>query len=174
LTLVKKCIMKVFCTRKIPNKGAKMIEKAGHELTYWTGVAPPTQEELIAACQNIDVLVVADSNKLNSEFLHACSHLKLIALHSIGYNHVDVKVAKELNIPVSHTPGAGTRETADTAFFLMLAVSKKAFSAHERIRNGEWRYFNPTANLGTNLRGKTLGVFGLGNIGFEMARLSKA
>ena len=56
----------------------------------------------------------------------------------------------------------------------MLAVSRKAFSAHKRILKGEWVFFEPTRHLGISLHEKTLGIFGMGNIGFEMAKRSAA
>jgi lactate dehydrogenase-like 2-hydroxyacid dehydrogenase len=52
----------------------------------------------------------------------------------------------------------------------MLSVSRKAFYLHDKIVKGDWKFFEPTANLGIQLYGKTLGIFGLGNIGFEMAK----
>lgn len=151
-----------------------MLEKAGHILSFWEKECIPTQEELIEICQQQDALVVADANMINATFLQACTHLKVIALHSVGYNHVDIEEANRLKIPIGNTPNAGSKEVADTAFFLMLAVSKKAFFMHQQIREQRWKHFEPTSNLGINLRGKTLGIFGLGDIGIEMARLSQA
>ncbi|HEY0271917.1 MAG TPA: D-glycerate dehydrogenase, partial [Chitinophaga sp.] len=75
---------------------------------------------------------------------------------------------------VGNTPGVLTDATADTAFLLMLATSRKAFYLHKKIIRGEWNFFEPTANLGLSLEGKTLGIFGMGSIGQAMARRSKA
>ncbi|RYY60478.1 MAG: D-glycerate dehydrogenase [Chitinophagaceae bacterium] len=74
------------------------------------------------------------------------------------------------NVPVSNTPAVLSAATADTAFLLMLAVSRKAFFLHKQIAAGNWGFYDPTANLGVELSGKTLGVFGLGKIGLEMAK----
>jgi lactate dehydrogenase-like 2-hydroxyacid dehydrogenase len=63
--------------------------------------------------------------------------------------------------------------TADTAFLLMMAVSRKAFFMHKRIIAGQWDFFEPLADLGIELTGKTLGILGLGKIGFEMAKRCK-
>lgn len=166
--------MKVFFTREIAKVGMDMIRQAGHEITIWSKEDIPTPEELISICKKHDALVVADRNKINAEFLEACSNLKVVALHSVGYNHVDLAAAKKIGVRVGNTPFAGSKETADTAFLLMIAVSKKAFYMHKTIQQGLWKGFDPTGNIGFNLRRKTLGVFGLGDIGFEMARLSKA
>lgn len=165
--------MKVFFTREIAKVGMDMIREAGHETTVWKNDALPTPDELISICQKHDAIVVADGNKINAEFLKACSHLKVVALHSVGYNHVDLAAAEKFGVRVGNTPDAGSKETADTAFLLMLAVSKKAFYMHKTIQKGLWKRFDPTGNIGFNLRGKTLGIFGLGDIGFEMARLAK-
>ena len=98
---------------------------------------------------------------------------KLIALHSVGYDNVDIAEADLLKIPVGNTPGVLSGPTADIAFLLMLAVSRKAFYLHQKILKGDWKFFEPTANLGIEIYGKTLGIYGLGNIGFEMAKRCK-
>lgn len=166
--------MKVFLTRRIRQIGLDMIQQAGHTVTIWENKAVPTPTEFVEICKEHDAIVVADRNRVNQEFLEAVPHLKVIALHSIGYNHVDLATAKRLNIPIGNTPNAGSEATADTAFMLMLTASKNAFYMYQSIKRGEWSHFTPTENLGIGLRNKVLGIFGLGNIGFEMARLSRA
>ena len=71
---------------------------------------------------------------------------------------------------MGNTPGVLNGATADVAFLLMLAVARKAFYSYEKILKDEWNFFEPTANLGVELEGKIVGIFGLGNIGFEMAK----
>ncbi|WP_423737330.1 2-hydroxyacid dehydrogenase [Chitinophaga caseinilytica] len=162
--------MKVFITRQIPEAGIRLLRDAGIEFTEHTEKRNLTPEELVAACKAHDALLSVGGNKLNADFLQACRHLKVIALMSAGYDNLDVATAKSLGIPVGNTPGVLSNATADTAFLLMLAVSRKAFYMHKRIEKGEWGFFDPTANLGIELNGRTLGVFGLGSIGTALAR----
>lgn len=165
--------MKVFITRVIPEEGRKLLEEAGIEIQEWKEKRALTQEELIFNCSQSDALLSVGT-RLDAGFLKASPHLKVIALHSVGFDHVDIEAATALNIPIGNTPGVLSNATADTAFLLMLATSRKAFYLHKSIEKGEWGFFDPTANLGIELRGKTLGVFGLGKIGLEMARCCKA
>ncbi|WP_316823206.1 D-glycerate dehydrogenase [Pedobacter gandavensis] len=165
--------MKVFITRIISEQGRRLLEEAGVEIMEWKEQRPLSRDELIANCLQCDALLSV-STRLDADFFDACSHLKVIALHSVGFDHVDIAAATSLNIPVGNTPGVLSTATADTAFLLMLATSRKAFYLHKTIEKGEWGFFEPTANLGIELRAKTLGVYGLGKIGLEMARCCKA
>jgi len=162
--------MKVFVNRTLTAHGIKMMEDAGIEVIQWQEKRDLSGEELIRHCRDCNGLLSAGPNKIDRVFLNACAHLKVIALHSVGFDHVDVAEATRLNIPVGNTPGVLSGATADTAFLLMLAASRKAFFHHKRILNGQWGFFDPTADLGIELTGKTLGIFGLGKIGLEMAK----
>jgi lactate dehydrogenase-like 2-hydroxyacid dehydrogenase len=162
--------MRVFITRKIPAAGLQLLQAAGFDVTEWTERRDQTQDELITTCQQYDALLSSGPIKIDRHFLEACCHLKVIALLSVGYDNVDVEAAKQLNIPIGNTPGVLSGATADTAFLLLLAVSRKAFFMHQEILRGNWNFWDPTANLGIELNGKTLGIMGLGKIGFELAR----
>ncbi|RZM29817.1 MAG: D-glycerate dehydrogenase [Pedobacter sp.] len=161
--------MKVFITRVIPETGRKLLLDAGLTLTEWKEKRNLTTSELIAQCQQHDALLSV-STTIGAEVFLACSNLKAIALMSVGFDHVDLDAATQAGIPVSNTPGVLSGATADAAFLLMLATSRKAFFQHKKIAKGNWNFFEPTADLGIELNGATLGVFGLGNIGVEMAR----
>jgi len=162
--------MKAFITRVIPDAGLQLLQDAGITITQWTEKRDLTPEELINACKQHDALLSSGANNINAHFLNECKHLKVIALLSVGYDNVDVPEATRLNIPVGNTPGVLSGATADTAFLLMLAASRKAFYVHKKILKGEWKFFDPTADLGIELNGRTLGIFGLGKIGFELAK----
>jgi len=161
--------MNVFITRVISQEGLKLLKEAGHTVKQWTEKRSLTVDELIEECRWADALLSA-GQRLTKEFLEASTHLKIIALHSVGYDNVDVETANRLHIPIGNTPGVLSGATADTAFLLMMAASRKAFYMHKTIIAGEWDFFDPIANLGTELNGCTLGVFGLGKIGIEMAK----
>lgn len=162
--------MKVFITREIPEVGLEKLRNAGIEIIEWKGKRPLTDDELIQFCKQCDALLSAGYNKIDAHFLKECRHLKVVALHSVGYDNVDIAEADRLKIPVGNTPGVLSGPTADVAFLLMLAVSRKAFYLHQKILNGDWKFFEPTANLGIQLYDKTIGIYGLGNIGYEMAK----
>jgi len=164
--------MKVFISGNIAESGIKLLEENNISISRWSAPRQITAQELINACQDFDALISVGPNKIDSEFLNACSHLKVIALHSVGFDNVDVNEAKRLNIPIGNTPGVLSGATADTAFLLMLAVSRKAFYLHKKIIKGDWKNYEPTPELGIELNGKTLGIFGMGKIGLEMAKKS--
>lgn len=166
----KRIIMKVFVTRIISPTGVKLLEDAGHTVTQHTEKRELAQEELINICKEYDGLMSSGPNKLDEHFLTQCSNLKAISLLSAGYDNADIAAATRLGMQIGHTPGVLSDATADTAFLLMLAVSRKAFYLHDKIAKGEWGFFEPTADLGTELKGKTLGIFGLGKIGLELAK----
>lgn len=162
--------MKVFISGNIAPVALKELEENNISITQWKENRQITPEELIEACQEQDGLISVGPNKIDAPFLKACSHLKVVALHSVGYDNVDVATAKALNIPIGNTSGVLSAATADTAFLLMLAVSRKAFYSHKKIIKGEWKNYEPTPELGIEIQGKTLGIFGLGKIGLEMAK----
>ncbi len=162
--------MKVFITRKIPESGLHYLRESGVEISEWTTPRDLTQPELIEFCKSSDALLSAGFNKIDKFFLQTAAHLKVISLHSVGYDNVDIEAATAVKIPIGNTPGVLSGATADLAFLLMLASSRKAIYMHKTIERGEWGFFEPKANLGVEIRGKTLGVFGLGKIGFELAK----
>ncbi len=132
--------MNVFITRRLSEESLKLMREAGIKITQWTEKRDLTQEELIEQCKNNDALLSAGSNKIDAVFLNACSHLKVIALHSVGYDKVDVSTATKLGIPIGNTPDVLSAATADVAFLLMLAASRKAFYMYKKIENGEWGF----------------------------------
>jgi glyoxylate reductase len=161
--------MKIFIPKPIPEVGIRLLKEAGHSVTIYDGQDRLTPQAMISACLGHDALLGAGFYKLDAAFLEACSHLKVIALFSVGYDNIDVATATRLGIPVGNTPGVLSNATADAAFLLMLAVSRKAFYLHNTIAGGEWG-FSDTIGLGFELNGKTLGVFGMGSIGLLLAQ----
>jgi len=162
--------MKVFITRLIPEEGIRIMKEAGIEFTQWTERRDVPQQELIEICKNYDALISVGQDNINKKFLNACSHLKTIAQMAVGFDNIDIPEATRLRIPIGNTPGVLSNATADVAFLLMLMVSRKAIFMHKKIIRGEWGFYEPADNLGVELYGKTLGIFGLGKIGYEMAK----
>ena len=167
--------MKVFITKQIPEIGIKLLQEAGYAITiYPPSDTPIAQELLIQECQHHDALLVAGFAKIDEHFFEECPNIKVVSLFSVGYDSVDIDAATRHKIPVGNTPDVLSKATADIAFLLVLAVSRKAFYNYKKILDGGWTQFEPTADLGIDLHGKTIGIFGLGKIGFEMAKKCKA
>src|SRR5690606_15806910 len=118
--------MKVFVSRIIPEVGMKRLLDAGLEVVQWKEKRNMEPQEFIDACKQCDALLSA-GGKIDSHFLNECKHLKVISLHSVGFDSVDVDEATRLKIPIGNTPGVLSGTTADTAFLLMLSASRKAF-----------------------------------------------
>ncbi|MCH5716721.1 Rossmann-fold NAD(P)-binding domain-containing protein [Niabella hibiscisoli] len=108
-------------------------------MTIHDETQPLPQQELIAQCLQHDALVSAGFNKVDAHFLETCKHLKVVSLFSVGYDSVDIAAATRLKIPVGNTPDVLSRATADIAFLLMLAVSRKAFFNYKKYWTGNGR-----------------------------------
>lgn len=165
--------MKVFITRIIPEAGIQILKNAGIVIDQWAERKDVPQQELIEICEDYDALISVGQDNIDKKFLNACRHLKVIAQMAVGFDNIDIPEATKLKIPIGNTPGVLSSATADVAFLLMLMVSRKALFMHKKIINNEWGFYEPTDNLGIELYGKTLGIFGLGKIGSEMAKRCK-
>lgn len=165
--------MKVFISRDIPSIGIELLRKEDLDVIICPVDKPLTQPELIEYAKQSDALLCMFSDTIDKHFLNECKHLKVIAQYAVGYDNIDVTEATRLRIPISYTPDVLSEATADIAFLLMLAVSRKAFHLHKLIARNEWTFFRPKAHLGIELKNKTLGIFGLGRIGMEMAKRCK-
>ena len=162
-------IMKVLVSLNFPANGIELLKEEGLELNIWTDDTPMSREQLLQACRQHEILWSSSIYDLDAGFLEANRHLKLISQFAAGYNNIDIGKARDLGILVANTPDAMADATADIAFGLMLAVSRKMFYMHKRILNGNWGVFRPRAHLGVELKGKTVGIIGLGRIGTEFA-----
>ena len=165
--------IKVLVTRNFPDIGIELLRSNGFSVTIWDNEKPMIQDELIDFARKHHALFCTLTEKIDKHFLNECSHLDIISQYGVGYDNIDIAEATRLGIPVGNTPNVLSEATADVAFGLMIATARKMFWLHKSIQRGEWKYFTPNAHLGIELAGKTLGVFGLGRIGFEMAKRCK-
>lgn len=165
--------IKVFVTRNIPETGIDLLKKENIAVEIWPHDRPIPAHELIKQAGKANAVICLGTDKIDSAFLNECNHLDIISQFAVGYDNIDVAEATRLGIPLGYAPGAMSEATADIAFGLMIAVSRKFFYNHKKILRGEWTHFRPTADLGIELKNKTVGIFGLGRIGIEMAKRCK-
>jgi len=163
----------VFITRDIPGIGIELLKKEGFKVSVWPHDRPMSPVELIGEGKKTNAILTLLTDVIDADFLNACAHLDIISQFAVGYDNINIPEATKLGIAVGYTPGAMSDATADTAFGLMIATSRKMFYLHKTIAKGGWTFFRPKADLGIELKNKTLGIFGLGRIGSQMAMRCK-
>jgi D-3-phosphoglycerate dehydrogenase len=142
---------------------AQVLCSAGFELTYPSHGAPLRADEVVGLLQGVSA-VVASSEPYTREVLESAPGLRVIARAGVGYDAVDVAAATERGIAVTITPGTNQDAVAELTFALLLGVAKHLTANHAAIRAGRWPR-SPTVPV----RGRTLGVAGLGRIGQAVA-----
>ncbi len=162
--------MKVLVTLDIPQVGINLLEAAGLEVEVWKEVQPLTPGQLSQKAKSCKGLLSTAMDHIDAAFIQDNLHLEIISQYGAGYDNIDVGAATDAGIIVGNAPEAMSDATADISFMLMLAASRKLCYLHKSIINGQWGFFQPQAHLGQELKGKTLGIYGLGRIGLEMAK----
>jgi glyoxylate reductase len=164
----------VVITRRLPDVVEARMRQLFSCQTNVTDNAFGTAE-LVAAVKVADVLVPTITDKIDKSILaQAGPHLKLIANFGTGVDHIDVEAAAALGITVTNTPGVLTDDTADMTLALIMAVSRRIIEGAAAVKMGTWSGWSPTWMLGSRLRGKKLGILGMGRIGTAVARRAKA
>jgi len=165
--------IKVFITRDLPPVGIELLKQEGFDVSVWPHDRPMEPKELINEGKKANAILTLLTDVIDANFLNECKQLDIISQFAVGYDNIDIAEATKLGIAVGYTPGAMSDATADIAFGLMIAVSRKMFYMHKMIARAGWTFFRPKADLGIELKNKTLGIFGLGRIGLEMAMRCK-
>lgn len=163
--------MKVFVGRPLPEPSTSEL-LAGHEVVTGGGSLPGSE---VAGClSDADAILPTPRERVTREVLAAAPRLALVASCSVGTDHIDLAACRERGVAVTNTPGVLTEATADLAFALILAVTRRLTEGEALLRSGRWDGWKPLELLGTGLQGKTLGVFGMGRIGTAVARRAEA
>jgi len=115
--------------------------------------------------------VVLGTDKVTREVLNGDLRVRIIARHGVGVDNIDLQAATEKRIVVTYTPSANAESVAEYTVGLMLALSRRIVDAHMFMKSGEWARLE---FIGFDLKGKTLGMIGLGSIGSRVAEISKA
>jgi D-3-phosphoglycerate dehydrogenase len=130
-----------------------------------------TSEQLQARIANYEGLVVRSQTRVTAQVLAAATRLRVIGRAGTGVDNIDLEAATRHGILVLNTPGGNTVAAAEHTLALMMALARNVPQANASVRAGRWARGE---FLGVELRGKTLGVVGLGNVGYEVARRAKA
>jgi len=167
---------KVFVSRKIPfwDELSKPLLDAGHEVVVYPNHKPITREELETEVEKgYDGLLILLTEKIDEGLLahDKDGRLKFISNYAVGFDNIDVPACQKRNIIVSNTPSDEVNESvAEFAWSLMLSLTRRLPEAGEFMRNAAYRGWDPDIFMGRDMKGKVLGIVGMGRIGGMTAR----
>jgi glyoxylate reductase len=162
-------VTRVYVTRQLPGDALERLAEHA-DVDLWPDDVPPPPDVLAARVAGADGLISLLTDRVDAPLIDAAPRLRVISNVAVGYDNVDVDAATARGIPVGNTPGVVTETTADLAFALMLAASRRIVEADRYLREGRWRAWDPNLLLGHDLYGATLGIVGFGAIGRAVAR----
>jgi D-3-phosphoglycerate dehydrogenase / 2-oxoglutarate reductase len=159
--------MKIVVAEKISLSAMDLLREA-----RWTVVTPEQAEgKLASQLESADALIVRSAVPVDAELLKHAQKLRVIGRAGVGVDNIDLEAATHKGIAVMNTPGANAVAVAEHTMGLMVAMARHIGRANELMHRGVWE---KKSLRGTELRGKKLGIIGLGRIGMEVARRARA
>jgi D-3-phosphoglycerate dehydrogenase len=159
--------MKILVAEPLAKQGIEIL-RAHHEVDEKIGLTP---EELASIIGDYDALLVRSQVKVTAEILAHATRLVVIGRAGVGVDNVDLEAATKAGVVVVNAPTGNTVSAAEQTIALMLALARKTAAADASMRKGEWKRSSFT---GVELRGRTLGIVGLGKIGQAVAQRAHA
>ena len=146
----------------------EILEKNGLQITYEPEITP---EQIQDKIENFEVVIVRSRTKITKDMIDKATKCQIIARVGVGLDNIDQAAAKEKNIRVINAVEGAMNAVAELVIGLMLSLAREIPRADREVRNGNWI---KKELMGTELRGKYLGIVGLGNIGKRLGRLARA
>lgn len=164
---------RVLLTRRIPSSVLSMLE-AAHEVDLYAGEGAIPRDELVRRIGGCDALVCVLTDRIDRELLEAAPSLKVVSNIAVGYDNIDVPAAAARGVIVTNTPDVLTEAVAEMTWALILGIARRIGEGDRLIRAGGWKGWALDFMLGTELRGKQLGIIGAGRIGRAVAAKAPA
>lgn len=164
--------MKIAVTRKVPGKALETLFASGHEVKISPYDRILKEEELIELCTGADGIISLLTDRIDGDFIDAVGpQLKVVSNYAVGFDNVDVKAATERGVVITNTPSEDVNEAvAELTWALILSLTRRIVEADEATRRGGYKGWEPGIFLGSSLKGKTLGIVGMGRIGSMVAK----
>lgn len=159
---------KVILYRDIPVEERQRLDEQ-FNVTFFNGIHEDNKEAFKAALADAEGLI-GTSTKMSAELLSLAPRLKAASTISVGTDLYDLNYLTERGIPLMHTPGVLNETTADTMFTLIMCTARRAIELSNMVREGRWTSNIGEALYGTDVHGKTLGIIGMGRIGYAIAK----
>src|SRR3989344_14863 len=165
---------KIFMTRRIPVRAEEMLRDAGYDVTVSAKEGVLTRDELKSTLAQAPYDGVASllTDAIDADMIAAMpASVKIIANYAVGYNNIDVPAAHERGIVVTNTPDVLTSTVAEHTVALILTLASRIAEGDRFVCEGKFVGWDPLLLLGTDIKGKTLGLVGAGRIGSEVAEV---
>ena len=159
---------RILVTRRIPSAVLGLLTEA-HTVEVYTDDAPLSRDEFKRRVADKDGLIAVTTDRIDGDLLDAAPALKIVANIAVGYDNIDVPAARQRGVAVTNTPDVLTEATAELTWAMILAVARRVAEGDRLIRAGAWKGWALDFMLGTELRGKQLGIIGAGRIGRAVA-----
>lgn len=158
---------RVFITRPIPDEiVTRLRATCDVEMWHTSAVSAPTREKIGA----LDGLMTYGHELITDDMMATAPDLKVIANVGVGYDHIDAEAARARGIEVGNTPGVLSDATADMTFALLLAAARNVVPGARHVQAGDWQYYDPNILWGQDVHGSTIGIVGMGRIGYAVAK----
>ncbi|MEA9389259.1 NAD(P)-dependent oxidoreductase [Acerihabitans sp. TG2] len=154
--------------KKIPTDQVVRLQHA-FNLSQFDGMTADNHREVLAALAQADGMIGA-SHPIGASLLDAAPQLRAISTISVGYDQFSVPDLTRRGIALMHTPGVLTETTADTIFTLILTSARRVVELAELVKQGKWQHSIGEEYYGTDVNGKTIGILGMGRIGYAVAK----
>ena len=158
--------MKILISDPLHETGIEIFKAEGFDVEVNTGLDP---EELKKVIKGVDGLVIRSATKVNADLLAAADSLKVVGRAGTGLDNVDIPACTEKGVIVMNTPGQNSNAAAELAMGHLFAISRHIGRGNRGVKDGKWE---KKQLRGRELKGKTLGIIGLGNIGKILAELA--
>ncbi len=163
-------MVKILANDGMHATGKRMLEDEG----YLVDTEKIPQEELPERLPAYDAIIVRSATKVPRDLIEQCPQLKAIGRAGVGLDNIDVEYASEKGIPVFNTPGASSCSVAELAFGHMFSLARMLNQSNRSMPiegDTQFKALKKSYSSGIELKGKTLGIIGLGRIGQEVARI---
>ena len=156
---------RVLITEAVNEKGLNYLREQGYELVMGTG---PEEETLLKECRDCDGALTRNG-KFTRKVFENCPKLKVVSMHGVGVDGIDVDAATEMGIQICNAAESNQQSVAEYAIGLILMLAKHSVAYNKGLKTGD---MSVRQMYGSDVSGKTLGIIGMGNIGTKVARMA--
>jgi glyoxylate reductase len=164
---------RVLVTKRLPSSSLARLEEVA-DIDLNDGPAYLSPDQLIERVRGKHGLIALLTDQVDRAVIEAGTDLKVVAAVAVGYNNIDVAAARERGIVVTNTPDVLSEASADLTWALILGITRRIVEGDRLVRSGGWKGWALDFMLGTDLRGKQLGIVGFGRIGQAVATRAAA